>query len=302
MAGSSVGSDATLPNIKNVYMSQLNNSLLCPSCRKLISKSVGSCPYCGLSRPGSRLKNNFLTRSVEDDIGCIRFIIIASVLMFVVSLLIDMTTATFSGHPMRFLSPSGRSLLVLGSTGVYPLFQLDRWWTLISATYLHGGLLHIVFNMIALYQLGPLAVREYGAKRTIAIYTIGGAAGYLLSAFAGVRLTIGGSAAVCALIGAMLYYGKNRGGNYGTAVFSQIGGWAVGIALFGFMIPGINNWGHGGGMAAGFLLGALLGYREKSPDRFGHRVLALLCYGVTGLVLVWSCFNGLLFVLAGLGG
>lgn len=275
-----------------------NNSLLCPNCRKLISRSVDHCPYCGLKKPGSFLKDNFLTRGKGGEESILRLILICNVIMFGLSVLIDFSPSALSGHPFHFLSPTNNSLLVLGSTGSIPLFHLQRWWTLISASYLHGSLLHIVFNMIALHQLGPLVVREFGGRRLVILYTLSGVFGYLLSSFVGVRLTIGASAAVCGLIGAMLYYGKFRGGTYGNAVFSQLGGWAVGIALFGFMVPGINNWGHGGGMVAGFLLAALLGYKEKKPEKFSDTVFAGCCVGVTGLVLAWSCLNGLVFLVS----
>ena len=106
---------------------------------------------------------------------------------------------------------------------------------------------------------------------------------------------IGASAALCSLIGALLYYGKSRGGTYGKNIFSQIGGWAIGIGIFGFMIPGINNWGHGGGMLVGALLGYFLGYAEKKRERFWHKILAMGCLAATTLVLLWSCLNGILF-------
>ncbi len=63
------------------------------------------------------------------------------------------------------------------------------------------------------------------------------------------------------------------------------------------MVPGINNWGHGGGMAAGAALAYLLGYRECKRETPGHRLLGLACGFVTVLVLAWACFNGFAFVL-----
>jgi rhomboid protease GluP len=217
--------------------------------------------------------------------------------MFILSVLIDMRPSSFSGSPFNFLSPSNNSLLVLGSTGTIPLFQLNRWWSLISASYLHGSLLHIIFNMIALHQLGPLLIREYGSSRMIAIYSLAGIGGFLISSLVGVRFTIGASAAVCGLIGAALYYGKSRGGDYGDAVYRQIGGWAISLVIFGFLVPGINNWGHGGGMLTGAIVAYLLGYRERSKDTFSHTFLSMTCIVVTGLVLVWSVLNGLVFFL-----
>jgi rhomboid protease GluP len=141
--------------------------------------------------------------------------------------------------------------------------RFHRWWTLISANYLHGGIVHILFNMIAFYQLATLVNREYGAYRMIVIYTASGIAGFFVSYLAGVGFTIGASAAVCGLMGASLYYGKSRGGVYGRIIYKQIVGWAVGLFLFGLIVPGINNWAHGGGICAGAALGFLLGFQER---------------------------------------
>jgi rhomboid protease GluP len=227
----------------------------------------------------------------------ISMIIYANIGMYIFSLLINPRHTGFAFSPFDFLSPSNRSLLILGSTGTIAIFELHRWWSLVSANYLHGSLLHIIFNMIALHHIGPLVFREYGGYRMFTIYTLGGVAGFILSFFAGVRFTIGASAAVCSLIGAMLYYGKSRGGVYGGNIYSQIGGWAISIFVFGFLVPGINNWGHGGGMAAGALLGALLGYRERKKEYSIHKFLALGCAALTLAVLIWSCVNGILFLL-----
>jgi len=251
-----------------------------------------------MKNPGSIWKDNIFTRSAGGESGILRTILIANIVMFVLSVVIDLRPATLSGSPFNFLSPSSDSLLVLGSTGTIPLFQLHRWWSLVAASYLHGSLLHIVFNMIALHQLGPLILREYGIDRMFAIYTLSGIGGYLISALFGVRFTIGASAAVCGLIGAALYYGKSRGGAYGNAIYSQIGGWALGIFLFGFMVPGINNFGHAGGMLSGALAGYILGYRERSRDTFGHKVLSTVCIIGTVIVLLWSVVNGLMFLLS----
>ncbi len=218
-----------------------------------------------------------------------------NIFFFILSIAINPKGTTPGFDPFRFLSPDHQSLFALGSTGTIPVLQLGRWWTLVSANYLHGGLLHILFNMLALRQLLPLAVNLFGSYRTILIYTLGGVIGFLISTLAGVYFTIGASAALCSLIGAILYYGKNRGGPYGNAVFGQIGGWAVSIGIFGFLFPGINNWGHGGGMAAGVLLALLLGYKEKKKETTAHKYLATACLLGTICTLLWAFFNGILF-------
>ncbi|BDV42505.1 rhomboid family intramembrane serine protease [Geotalea uraniireducens] len=261
-------------------------SLLCPNCHRLISRDEPLCPYCGTKRPGSWLKNNPFTRAAGNADWLISAIITVNVIMYVISLVISRGLPGHGYGLLSALSPDEYSLLILGSTGVVPIDRYDRLWTLLTANYLHGGIFHILFNMMALRQIAPLVAREYGPWRMFSIYTIGGVIGYLVSYWAGVGYTIGASAAICALIGAMLYYGKSRGGVYGQAVFREVGGWVVGLFLFGLIVPGINNWGHGGGIVGGVLIGLALGYSEKRRENLFHRFLAGFCILATIAALV----------------
>jgi len=264
------------------------NSLLCPNCRRLISRDERSCPYCGISAPGAWWKNHGLLAFFHDPERLIRYLIGANIALYIISILLNPGQTAMHLHPFNFLAPDNRSLLLLGATGTLPIAGLHRWWSLVSANYLHGSLLHLIFNMLALRQLAPLVIQEYGLYRMFTIYTLGGVGGFLLSYLAGIKFTIGASASVCALIGAALYYGKSRGGNYGDLIYRQIGGWALGIFIFGFLVPGINNWGHGGGMAAGALCGLLLGYQEQYRERLNHKLIGSICGIGTLLILLWA--------------
>lgn len=270
--------------------------MLCPNCRKLISGDDTVCTYCGMKNPTSRWQQ-LLNRSLSDGNQLLKVLIGVNVAMYILSLLISARATNLSYNPLFFLSPDNRSLLLLGASGYVPIDRLHRWWSLISANYLHGSILHILFNMIALRQLGPLVMHEYGNHRMIIIYTISGVMGFFVSYLAGVSFTIGASAAVCGLIGASLYFGKSRGGIYGQTIYSQIGGWAIGIFVFGFLVPSINNWAHGGGMLAGVALGFLLGYQERIRERRGHKIVALGCAGITALVLAWAILSSLYLLL-----
>jgi rhomboid protease GluP len=192
-------------------------------------------------------------------------------------------------------SPDGTGLLLLGETGTIPIKQPGRTWTLLTANYLHGGILHIFFNMMAFRQIAPLVNHEYGTSRMFVIYTLGGVFGFWVSYLAGVPFTIGASAAVCALIGSLLYYGKSRGGPCGTAVYREVSGWVVGLFLFGFLVPDINNWAHGGGIIGGITLGMLLKYEERKRETMRDRSMALLCAAATVGALGWALITGLLF-------
>ena len=181
------------------------------------------------------------------------------------------------------------------SLGLQPSIFWERPWTIVTNLFVHAGIYHILFNMIALRQIAPLVIREFGPHRMVILYLLTGIIGFLVSYLAGVELTIGASAAVCGLIGASIYYGKSRGGIYGQIIYHQIGAWALGIFIFGLLVPSINNWGHGGGMVAGAMLGFVLGYEEKRREHLLHRILAGLCVVATLLILLWAIGSGIYF-------
>jgi rhomboid protease GluP len=218
----------------------------------------------------------------------VKYIIAINIGMYIVSILFNPRGAALSGSPLTFLSPSDNSLFLLGGTGTIPINRYHRYWTLISASFLHGGILHIFFNMVALYQLAFIVIREYGVYRMFAIYTLSGICGFWVSYLAGVDFTIGASAAILGLVGSILYYGKSRGGVYGRTLYKQVAVWTVLIFLFGVVVPGINNWGHAGGMLAGIVLGFLLGYQDKKKENLFHKMLAGICAGATIAALVWA--------------
>lgn len=265
--------------------------MICPKCGRLIGSSESSCSWCGAKRPPALLAG-FWSRSALNGDLLIKTIITVNVAFYIITLLVS---SRGGGGLLGSLSPDRSALLFLGATGTVPVAELGRTWSLVTANYLHGGVLHILFNMMALRQLAPLVNLEYGASRMFAIYTLGGIFGFWVSCLAGVPFTIGASAAVCALIGSLLYFGKSRGGAYGAAVFRDVSGWIAGLALFGLLVPGINNWGHGGGVVGGFILGMILKYKERGQETMLHRILALVCAAVTAGALGWALITGILF-------
>src|SRR6185369_1485202 len=165
-------------------------AILCPRCRRLIGSEEATCSWCGASRSASWWQFLNWTRGTLAGDWLIKAIITVNVLYFAVSLMLGAA----SGGRGGFLSPGQTSLILLGATGTYPIDHFGRFWTLISANYLHGGILHIIFNMMALKQIAPWATNEYGPSRMFTIYTVGGVIGYVVSYMAGVSFTIGASA------------------------------------------------------------------------------------------------------------
>lgn len=262
-------------------------AILCPRCRQLVGSEEAVCSWCGTSRSASWWQFINWSRGTMGGDWPVKAIITVTVLYFALSLLVG----GFSG----LLSPGQTGLILLGATGTYPIDHFGRYWTLISANYLHGGILHLVFNLMALNQIAPTVTGEFGAARMFTIYTLGGIIGYVVSYFAGVPFTIGASAAVCSLIGSLLFYGKSRGGAYGSSVYRDVSGWVISLFMFGLIFPGINNWAHGGGILGGILCGALLGYNERRKENAADQVLALLCGLATLGVIGWAIYGAILY-------
>lgn len=255
-------------------------AVLCPRCKQLIGSEETVCSWCGASRsaPWWRFLN-WTTETIGGD-WFVKTIITVNILYYIATLLADRSGG--------FLSPSRESLMMFGATGTIPIDYFGRGWSLLTANYLHGGIIHLIFNLAALRQIAPWTAAEYGQSRMFVIYTLGGVSGYLISYSAGIPFTIGASAAICALVGALLYYGKSRGGAYGNSVYRELSGWVITIFIFGLIFPGINNWGHGGGLAGGALLGMILGYTEKKRETFFHHTLAVICAAATVVALGWG--------------
>ncbi len=264
-----------------------SRATLCPRCRRIIGSDETACSWCGASRASFWRKATAWTRPSLREDWLVQSIIIVNIAIYIFSLILTRHHAN-ALNPLGFFTPGQTSLLLLGATGTIPIDDYGRLWSLLSANYLHGGILHIGFNLMAFRQVAPWVRQEYGNSRMFTIYTMGGVGGYIISYLAGIPFTIGASAAICALIGSLLYYGKNRGGTYGTMVYREVGGWVVSLFLFGFIVPGINNWAHGGGIVSGILMGMLLGYNDKRTESLPHRILAIVCGVATLACLAWA--------------
>jgi len=118
-------------------MRQTEGSMLCPSCRKLISVSAPVCPHCGAPRPGLFGYGPALSRFLG-ELDPVRVIPIVCIVLYVIALAMQ-PGAIFQGGAsiFRMLSPGGKALFVLGSTQPLDL-RFGRYWTMLSAIYLHG--------------------------------------------------------------------------------------------------------------------------------------------------------------------
>ncbi|MCB1033413.1 MAG: rhomboid family intramembrane serine protease [Acidobacteria bacterium] len=297
-----------------MFSRQKTGSVVCPSCGKLVGVSEPKCPYCGRVRPGMF----GLTRSFRDlglDLSFSDLILWTCGLAFLLSLIRD-PSGLFAGGLFNILSPTGQSLDLFGMTGADQVFKEGRWWTLLSAGWLHAGLLHFGFNMFALRSLGPLTSELYGQGRFLIVYVLGSVAGFALSVAVGAAVqsqalgaggcllgivtvvlgpgavggSLGASAGLMGLVGALLYYGR-RGGS--SALGQQAKTWIVMILIMGILMRGfVDNWAHIGGALAGYLVARIVD--PLKPERTDHLIAGLVLYAGSAGAVVFSVLRGLL--------
>ena len=257
-------------------MRQRSGSLVCTGCGKLISIDERRCPYCGNWRPGLFGFAPALRRAFGDRLDLTTGIIGTCVLLYLMALALEPSAIMGGGGGLLgFLSPGGKALYELGMTGGIA-WQQDWWWTLFTATYLHGGLLHILFNMMWVRELVPAVVSVFGTERTFVLFNVAGAVGFLASNLALGAPSIGASGAIFGLLGALVVYGRRRGIAMLTA---QAWRWALLLFVFGLIVPSVNNWAHAGGFVGGAVAAALVGTADQRESA-GVQLLALACAGV----------------------
>jgi rhomboid protease GluP len=148
-------------------------------------------------------------------------------------------------------------------------------------------------------QLVPPLVEMYGAGRTVIIYTIAGVCGFVLSSVAGLvglqqaGITIGASAAIFGLLGALVHYGRR---SVSTSLTSQALTYAVVLFVFGLVMRGVDNFAHAGGFAGGYLASVWL--NPLRPERQEHLLGALVCMAAVVLSVLWSLATGLPYLAA----
>ena len=212
-------------------------------------------------------------------------ILIACVVLYVASVLLNIDVVLHpKGSIFNFGSPDLKALYLLGMTGDYA-WNRGYYWTLLSASFLHGSLLHILFNLSWLSSLSKSTVEIFGAHRSVIVFVLTGVTGFFLSNVAHDPLrnppTVGASCSIFGLMGILITFGRRRGGEAGQRIANQVWAWVIIGFIFGLSLDNINNYGHAGGFIGGLALGYIFPAREGAPESPMLRVFAyallLLC-------------------------
>ena len=165
------------------------------------------------------------------------------------------------------------------------LLRSGQIWRLLTYAFIHAGFIHLLCNLYSLYVIGPQVESKFGKVRFILIYIISAISGGLLSAGITNYVSVGASGAIFGVLGALLYFGMRFRLYLKESIKNQILPVIIINILIGFMISGIDNACHIGGLIGGFLAAMALGIPddEGQNDHVNGTImlliyLAFLCY------------------------
>jgi rhomboid protease GluP len=239
---------------------------MCPNCRAFITTDDKVCPYCDVQL-GARIVDK---RSPADALGGL-----IPHANFTTVLILLINTGLFVAMLLRSSKITGGMGLDLDGQTLFDFGAKERgaiaagqWWRLITAGFLHGGLMHILMNSWVLFDLGAQVEEAYGTSRYLVFYLVSTVTGFLASYYWSASLSIGASAGIFGLIGAMIAMGLRDRSAYGAAVRGLYVRWAVYGLLMG-LLPffAIDNAAHIGGLAGGFAMAYIAGTPGLLPAR-----------------------------------
>ena len=265
-------------------MRQTHGSMICPHCEKLISVSEERCPFCGAWRPGLYGYTPLIQRWFG-RFDFVQIITIACVVLYVLSLVLQPSAILNpAGGLFSFLSPDSRALFQLGMTSGAAM-RAGFWWTVLTAIYLHGSLLHIFFNMMVFRNVGPGVASIYGPARSFVIWTLAGAIGFLVSNFINPNSpSVGASGSVFGMFAALIVYGRRVGHSMLTR---QIWQWVIINFVIGFFLSNVNVVAHAGGFIGGWVAAEAMRFDHERRESLAVQITAaaLLVTTAAGFVL-----------------
>ena len=234
-------------------------NFICPEC--MVSAPVGfQCVDCVKQTTQPKIKTSFGANSIQIPV--------------VSKYLIGICVGAY-----LFTILNGGIIFAANRFGMIPFAIADgEWWRLLSAAFLHGGLLHLAFNMYALYWLGPQLERVLGHSRFLAVYLLaalgGNVASYYFSEIS--TVSVGASGAIFGLMTATIVIGREL-----RADVSQLMTLLILNVVIGFMSSAIDWRAHLGGAAVGALAGFLQIQRRPEPRVVGMVAIAAVLIGIT---------------------
>ncbi len=264
----------------------------CGRCGVVVEADAKRCPGCGRLWPSLFGQRRRLDAWFDNDRPFSKPLGLFLIVVYLVTCLVASKRGDFVAGGLFGLGPGPETLFRSGAMATAAVLH-GEWWRPITGCLLHAGILHILFNVAALWQLGGVVIGGYGnARFVIVLFTSGTLA--FVTTMTQVPFTIGASGAVFGLIGAAIAYGYRRGGEIGERIRGYGFQWLAYGVVFGFLVSSVNNWAHGAGAVVGFGVAWTFDVwrLQRGRESDGARLLALFLIAVTLVALVVGVWLG----------
>ncbi len=246
---------------------------MCPACRALIDRNASVCPLCGTPiktprpRTSSSTPGRVLGGVIPIPSTATSVLVVANIAVYAISWYLTQTAASARLEaPPALGAIDTRVLIRLGAKS--PLIFAGQWWRLVTAAFLHAGLLHVGMNLWCLFDLGPEVESLFSTTKFVFLYLATGILGFVASLWwspAGV--SVGASGAICGLIGILIGASFHHGW-LGRQYRGQLWRWVLYILIFGVFFP-VDNAAHLGGLLSGLVLGYAIPEGEPETGSSG---------------------------------
>lgn len=161
------------------------------------------------------------------------------------------------------------------------LLREGNYWVVLTSCFMHAGIIHLFCNMYSLYVIGVQLETVLGKIKFIVVYLISAIIASLASGVLNSGLSVGASGAIFGLIGALIYFGYHYRLYLGNVIVSQLVPIVLLNLVIGFMLPGIDNYAHIGGLIGGVFAGMIVGIEGKTDksDRINGIVVTVALIG-----------------------
>jgi len=254
---------------------------MCRNCRALVERDTSVCPFCGEKLGSARARSSpgvpgRILGVIPIPSTATSAVVAVTIALYGISWYMTATSssAQLNGAPAMG-GISGEVLMRLGAKS--PHILVGQWWRLVTAIFLHAGLLHIGLNLWCLFDLGPEVESLFSTPKFVVFYLVTGVAGFLMSLWwRPFGMSVGASGAILGLIGVLIGASFHHG-HLGREYRGRLWRWVIYIFIFGLFFA-VDNAAHFGGLVTGALLGYLVpeGEEETRASQNLWNILALL--------------------------
>jgi len=283
-----------LDTFQNLWRGTQVKNRMCSSCRALVDSDERVCPHCH-ERLGRRIGGvEKLLQNLIPNFAPVSYIVLTINFLWFVIIFVSQRESTGQDLRMFLMGGSVKSIVQWGGDAALLVSQ-GQWWRLVSAIFVHIGVIHLLFNSYALIFIGPLIEELLGRERFLVIYVGTGVVGFVVSNvyYHPVHVTAGASGAIFGLIGTGIILSR-KWAAWGSLLKEQLVHWAIYGLGYGLLV-GANNAAHIGGFLSGMGIAFLLRNPALSTSReeISWSILYWVVLLLTIASLVLACLSGI---------